>query len=272
MENQKFNIAYKRKLLYKRKRKRKLILHATLALITFFILSLSLLLNNKYNNSTSYANKKVTTITSNQEKFIVCIDPGHGDWDSGTKGTTGVLEKDIVLNISLKLGKLLESNGVKIIYTRTNDSLPWLETANDSLKERIKIPEVFNADLFISLHCNSNYDDLDSKGLETWYKPSSDASENLAQTIQNALLKLKYTDDRGLKTYKNKDDALAVLELNTSIPVLIELGFLSNYSDERYLKSDRGQEASAKAINEAILSYIENNKEELLKAREIKKN
>ncbi|MDU7362261.1 MULTISPECIES: N-acetylmuramoyl-L-alanine amidase [Clostridium] len=217
-------------------------------------------------------NKKVTTTSSNEDEFIVCIDPGHGDWDVGTKGTTGVLEKDIVLNISLKLGKLLESNGVKIIYTRTNDSLPWLETANDSLKERIKIPEVFDADLFISLHCNSNYDDLDAKGLESWYKPSSEASKDLALAIQNSLLKLKYTDDRGLKTYKNKDDALAVLELNSSIPALIELGFLSNYADERYLKSNRGQDACAKAINEAILSYMENNKEELLKVREAKKN
>ena len=177
-----------------------------------------------------------------------------------------------MLNIALKLGQLLESNGVKVVYTRTNDSLPWLETANDSLKERIKISEVFEADLFISLHCNSNYDDLESKGLESWYKPSSEASKNLALTIQNALLKLRYTDDRGLKTYKNKDDALAVLELNSSVPVLIELGFLSNYTDERFLKSNRGQESSAKAINEAILSYIENNKEDLLKARENKKN
>ena len=272
MENQKFDIEYKRKLLYKRKRKRKLILRISLVLSALFSLSFILLLNNKFNNSNNYVNKKVTTTSSNEDEFIVCIDPGHGDWDVGTKGTTGVLEKDIVLNISLKLGKLLESNGVKIIYTRTNDSLPWLETANDSLKERIKIPEVFDADLFISLHCNSNYDDLDAKGLESWYKPSSEASKDLALAIQNSLLKLKYTDDRGLKTYKNKDDALAVLELNSSIPALIELGFLSNYADERYLKSNRGQDACAKAINEAILSYIENNKEDLLKARDIKKN
>ena len=265
MENQKFDIAYKRKLLYKRKRKRKLILRISLVLSAFFSLSFILLLNNKFDNSNNYVNKKVTTTSSNEDEFIVCIDPGHGDWDVGTKGTTGVLEKDIVLNISLKLGKLLESNGVKIIYTRTNDSLPWLETANDSLKERIKIPEVFDADLFISLHCNSNYDDLDAKGLESWYKPSSEASKDLALAIQNSLLKLKYTDDRGLKTYKNKDDALAVLELNSSIPALIELGFLSNYADERYLKSNRGQDACAKAINEAILSYIENNKEDLLR-------
>ncbi|MCR1950359.1 MULTISPECIES: N-acetylmuramoyl-L-alanine amidase [unclassified Clostridium] len=270
MENQKFNIAYKRKLLYKRKRKRKLILRISLLLSAFCVLSLILLLNNKISNNSNSINKKVTTGSSSETEFIVCIDPGHGDWDAGTKGSTGVLEKDIVLNISLKLGQLLESNKVKVVYTRTNDSLPWLETANDSLKERIKISDVFNADLFISLHCNSNYDDTDAKGLESWYKPSSESSENLAMTIQNALLKLRYTEDRGLKTYKDRDDALAVLELNPSIPVLIELGFLSNYSDERYLKSNRGQEACAKAINEAILSYIENNKEELLKARESK--
>lgn len=264
MENQKFDIAYKRRILYKRKRRRQLALSISLILTVFCILSLILLLNNKYNNST-YVNKKVTSSSSNEDSFIVCIDPGHGDWDTGTKGVTGVLEKDIALNISLKVGKLLEANKVRVVYTRTNDSLPWLKTANDSLKERIKIPKVFNADLFISIHCNSDYSNPDSKGLETWYKASNEESKNLANTIQSKLSKLKYTDDRGLKTYKNKDDALAVLELNSSISALVELGFLSNTSDEKYLKSDKGQEACAKAISEAILNYIKNNKEALTK-------
>ncbi len=265
MENQKFDIAYKRKILYKRKKRRQLVLRISLMFTGFCILSLILLLNNKYSNNNTYVNKKVTSSSSNEYPLIVCIDPGHGDWDTGTKGTTGALEKDIALNISLKLGKLLEASEVRVVYTRTNDSLPWLETANDSLKERIKIPEVFNADLFISIHCNSDYTNVDSKGLETWYKASNKESKELANTIQSKLAKLKYTEDRGLKTYKNKDDALAVLELNSSIPALIELGFLSNSSDEKYLKSDKGQEACAKAISEAILNYIKNNKEALIK-------
>ena len=262
MEKPKFDITYKRKLLYKRKRRRQLIFRLSAILSGICILSLILLLNDK-----TYVNKKVTFSSNSEDKTIVCIDPGHGDWDIGTKGISGSLEKDIVLDISLKLGNLLEENGIKVVYTRTNDLLPWLETANDSLKERIKIPEVFKADLFISIHCNSDLDNKDAKGIETWYKANDENSKNLAQSLQNALADLNYTENRNLKTYESKDDALAVLELNKSIPALIELGFLSNPSDEKYLKSDRGQEASAKAISGAILQYIEENKDIILEER-----
>lgn len=262
MENPKFDITYKRKLLYKRKRRRQLIFRLSITLSVICILSLILLLNNK-----TYINKNVAFSSNNEDKTIVCIDPGHGDWDIGAKGTSGSLEKDIVLDISLKIGKILEENEIKVIYTRTNDLLPWLETANDSLKERIKIPEIFKADLFISIHCNSDYDNKDSKGIETWYKANDENSKNLSQALQDALIDLKYSEDRGLKTYESKDDALAVLELNKSIPTLIELGFLSNSLDEKYLKSDRGQEASAKAISEGILKYIEENKDIISEVR-----
>ncbi|MGG7143024.1 N-acetylmuramoyl-L-alanine amidase family protein [Clostridium nigeriense] len=212
-------------------------------------------------NNKNYVNKKIAFSSNNEDKIIVCIDPGHGDWDTGAKGLSGSLEKDIVLDISLKLGKILEENEIKVIYTRTNDLLPWVETANDSLKERIRISEIFKADLFISIHCNSNLDDKDSKGAETWYKNNDENSKKLAQTIQNSLKELNYTEDRGLKTYESKDDALAVLELNKNIPVLLELGFLSNSYDEKYLKSDSGQESVAKALSKSILQYVEENKD-----------
>lgn len=254
MEKPIFDIAYKRKLLYKRKKRRQLISRISLLLLiicTFFIIYI---INNK-----SSINKKVASI--NENKVIVCIDPGHGDWDVGAKSPLGYLEKDIVLDISLKLGELLNENNVKVVYTRTNDSLPWVDTANDSLKERIKISEILKSDLFVSIHCNSNPNNSDSKGVETWYKLNDKNSENLALDIQDSLTQLNYTEDRSLKTYNNKEDALAVLELNSSIPVLLELGFLSNSSDESYLSSGEGQESIAIAIKNSILNYIEENKD-----------
>ncbi|MCF0149299.1 MAG: N-acetylmuramoyl-L-alanine amidase, partial [Clostridium sp.] len=139
--------------------------------------------------------------------------------------------------------------------------------SNDSLKERIKFSEVLKADLFVSIHCNSDYNNQDSKGVETWYKLKDENSKNLALTIQNELINANYTEDRKVKTYSNKEDALAVLELNSSIPVLLELGFLSNQSDERYLKSDKGKDAIITAIKNALLDYIEENKASILKDR-----
>ncbi len=258
MDKPKFDIASKRKLLYKRKRRRELIFRLSLLLISIFILSIILLLNRK-----PYLNKKITSITNNTNDIVICIDPGHGDWDTGAKGSSGSLEKNIVLDISLELGKLLEENGLKVVYTRTNDSLPWLDTANDSLRERIKISEVLKSDLFISIHCNSNYADKDAKGVETWYKSKDENSKNLSLTIQEALVNLNYTEDRGIKTYTDKENALAVLELNSSISSLLELGFLSNSSDERYLNSEKGQKAITIAIKNAVLDYIEKNKSTL---------
>ncbi|MDV4150572.1 N-acetylmuramoyl-L-alanine amidase [Clostridium sp. AL.422] len=255
MEKPKFDISYKRKLLHKRNKRRKIIFRLSLLLIAICTFTIVLLIKNN-----SYTNNKVKLSANMNNEVIICIDPGHGDWDTGAKGSSGALEKDIVLDISLKLGKLLEESGIKVVYTRTNDSLPWLDTANDSLKERIKISEVLRADLFISIHCNSDYDNKDAKGIETWYKSNDENSKNLALTLQNALVNLNYTEDRNIKTYEDKDDALAVLELNTGIPALLELGFLSNSSDERFLKSDKGQDAIANSIKKAILNYIQENK------------
>ena len=87
----------------------------------------------------------------------------------------------------------------------------------------------------------------------------------MALAIQNSLINANYTDDRSIKTYKDKEDALAVLELNSSTPVLLELGFLSNSSDERYLISEKGQETISESIKKALLTYIEENKSTLKK-------
>lgn len=259
--NTNFDISYKRKLLYKRKKKRQLIIKLSILIIVISLLSILILLNRS-----TPVNKKVIS-SSKDNEIIVCIDPGHGDFDTGAKSSSGIFEKDIVLDISLEVGKLLEAENIKVVYTRTNDSLPWLDTANDSLKERIRIAKAFKADIFLSIHCNSNYDDITAKGIETWYKSKDTDSKNLALSLQNSLSNLNTSNDRGIKTYDNKDDALAVLELNESISALIELGFLSNFYDEKYLNSTKGKEASAKAIKDGLINYINLNKDIIINKR-----
>lgn len=251
-----FNISERRKLLYKRRKKRKIIFNSFCLLFLILTISTIFILWKNNNEKNTYLNKKIATSHNKEELITVCIDPGHGDWDSGTKSTKGVLEKDIVLDISLRLGKLLEEENINVVYTRTSDSISYLGTANDSLKERIKISEVFNADLFISIHCNSNYNSTSTRGIETWYNPDKEESLEFATIVQENLTALNYTEDRGLKTYDNKDDALAVLELNSATPALVELGFLSNILDERYLTSDHGKDKIAEALKNSIIEYI----------------
>lgn len=250
MEPSKFNLDYRRKILRKRKKRRQIITSAILISLILFPLILSIKSESNF----------ITTIQkvddSDKKEFIVCIDAGHGDWDAGTIGISGCEEKDIALNIALKLGELLSSeDDIKVIYTRTSDSLPWLKTANDSLKERIKISNLANANLFISLHCNSNYDDTNAKGVETWYNPSLKANEDFASYLQHELSSLNYTTNRGLKFYENKDEALAVLEKTNATSALVEFGFISNFQDEYYLKSKPGQSACAEAVYKGIIDY-----------------
>ena len=196
-----------------------------------------------------------------KEIYTVCIDPGHGDWDYGAISPNGTAEKDITLAISLKLGKLLEKDdSFKVIYTRTSDTMDWIETANDSLKERIKISKICNADIFISIHCNYSSDSNDILGVETWYNPSDDNSLTLAKYLQQSLVDLDYTNNRGVKSYVPGEE-LAVLELNTSTSALIELGFLTNSSDEKYLSSDIGQSNLANSLYNAIVEYRDDTNE-----------
>src|SRR5579862_4858047 len=95
-------------------------------------------------------------------KLRIVVDAGHGGWDLGTVGRRGLLEKDLVLEIAQRLGKLLESRlGAEVIYTRQDDNYIPLD-------DRAVVANQAQADLFISVH--ANYSDLPSaRGVETYY-------------------------------------------------------------------------------------------------------
>ena len=181
MENNHFDLKAKRRMLYKRKKIRKLL---KLSLTSFFSLAIVIGIASSYiknNTNITTLNKdalknKISSQQETKKTFKVCIDPGHGDEDIGTEGINGSYEKDIVLNIGLELGKLLKENNIDVVYTRIDDNLPWCQSANDSLKERLKVSKISNVDVFISIHCNSDYTATDAKGIETWYKNGDDAS------------------------------------------------------------------------------------------------
>ena len=254
--NNNFNLIERKKLLHKRKRRRKAIFRLSILSITIFTLFINIIINIQNSNKT--VAKFIITSPKNivTDKFVICIDPGHGDFDIGTEGVNSK-EKDIVLAIGLKLGELLNTDdSIKVIYTRATDSYPWITTANDSLKERINISKVSKADIFISIHCNSNNNVNEAKGIETWYKPNDPESKYLASLIQTELANLNNSIDRGLKVY-TKENELAVIEKNSAISVLTELGFLSNISDENFLLSENGQNQCAQALYNAIIKYKE---------------
>ncbi|WP_195987228.1 N-acetylmuramoyl-L-alanine amidase [Clostridium sp. D53t1_180928_C8] len=199
----------------------------------------------------------------NENALTICIDPGHGDWDDGATGVNGALEKNINLNISLKLGKLLQNSGFNVIYTRDSDNLSLSDDEMENLCERVNISKKNNSDLFISIHCNTTDESPSYKGIETWYNPKDISNENFANLVQTELSNLNYTKNRGIKS----DSELVVLNKNDIPSVLVELGFVSNSSDEKFLNSTSGQAQCAEALftaiknaSEAIYSSVKSDK------------
>lgn len=185
--------------------------------------------------------------------FTICIDPGHGGYDSGAQNTIyKVDEKDLVLDVSLKLGKILKKQKVKVIYTRKKDKVPWTNQ-KESLKERSEISNKSDADIFISIHANNFVKDDSVKGIETWCRFKNTDAEILANEINKELSSIEYTKDRGLRY--EEDGKLYVLRNTRAISVLVELGYMSNPQDIKFLISEEGKNQCAEAIAEAIMNY-----------------
>lgn len=229
------------------------------------------------------------TQTVSVEPFVVVLDAGHGGHDPGNLGN-GYLEKNIALNIVLKVGELLGSNkDIKVMYTRKDDTFI-------NLFVRGEIANKANADLFVSVHCDSHTSDAHGAGTfvlglhankqnfeiakkensviylednyETRYAdydinaPESvigltimqeeflDQSIALAKMIQDNFSGKLKRNDR-----KVKQAGFIVLHQTFMPSVLVETGFLTNKNEGAYLNSNKGQVEMGTAIANAILKY-----------------
>lgn len=246
-----FNLSKKRQQMYAKNKRRKII---KLSSIPFLLIISATLIILKFTTIGDNSSSEILFSSYEEDLFTVCIDAGHGEWDLGASGTFAD-EKDITLAVALELGALLEaSDDVNVIYTRKGDSVTGTTSA-ESLQERVKISNNANADLFISIHCNSYPDNIYVDGVETWYDPNDENSKYFATLVQNELSALDYTYDRGILTYEEGDE-LYVINNTNATAILVELGFISNPYDEEYLSTLYGQAACAEAMYNAIIDYI----------------
>jgi len=178
---------------------------------------------------------------------IIVVDPGHGGSDPGTIGTfLGVFEKDIVLPISLELGRLLEENGATVIYTRDADYYV-------SHFDRAPIANAVNAEVLISIHANS-YEGTTAKGVETLYNPLYLENFRFAQAIQNELINHIGAVNRGVRPRTD----LNVLN-NANMPAaLVEVGFVSHPEEEAMLNDPEYQKRIAEGLLMGILTFFRN--------------
>jgi N-acetylmuramoyl-L-alanine amidase/putative methionine-R-sulfoxide reductase with GAF domain len=229
------------------------------------------------------AGKEDLQLRARVGKMRIAVDAGHGGWDLGTVGKRGLLEKDVVLEVAQRLGKLLESRlGAEVIYTRQNDNYIPLD-------ERAGIANQAQADFFVSVH--ANYSDLPSaRGVETYYTNSfssagtskdADAhaaltnakatmpamlsatdlhdrieqSRRLAASVQRSLYGALSLQNPGLKDRGVKEAGFVVLTESSMPGILAEVSFVSSPADEQRLRSDGYREQIAEALYKGIARY-----------------
>lgn len=179
----------------------------------------------------------------------ICIDAGHGQHDPGAVGASGLKEKDVALKIALKVGKKLKNNGLDVIYTRTNDNPGFPVNQSLNLQKRCDIANKNNADMFISIHCNSATNKK-ANGTETFvFKKGIDA-EKLARSVQNEIVKTTGLANRGVKTAN-----FYVLKHTKMPAILIETAFISNLAEERLLRENDFQDRVATGIAKGVCKY-----------------
>ena len=184
---------------------------------------------------------------------IITLDPGHGGSDPGAIGASGLKEKQITLEISLRVKELLEKEGAKVYMTRTTDKDVYGPNASDraELQARVNVAEKYNSDLFISLHINSSVN-KSVGGFSSYYYPKTDNDLKIAKAIQDKFAKNFGVDNLGVR------QANFYVVKRCSMPAtLLEMCFISNPKEEKLMKSRWFQKKTARLIVEGVENYFD---------------
>jgi N-acetylmuramoyl-L-alanine amidase len=186
--------------------------------------------------------------------MTIVVDPGHGGKDTGAIGSTGTYEKNNTLPVGLYLADLLRQAGAKVILTRSNDSAPSDPSYTElkDLQTRVQIANQINADLYVSIH-NDAFSNPEAGGTTTYVSlesPQAEKARKLAEAVQQEVVKQVNLQNRKVKS------ANFYVIKNTTMPsILVELGFISNPTEEKLLASSDFQIKAATGIYRGILIY-----------------
>lgn len=189
---------------------------------------------------------------------VIIIDAGHGGEDGGAVAVDGTYEKDINLQISLKLNDLLSVFGYKTHLIRTTDTA--IHTSGNTIRER-KVSDIRNRTatmdlyencIYLSVHQNK-YEDSRIWGTQTFYSANCDESQEIAGLIQNAVKSQLQPDNK--RQIKKSGTDIYVLYNATKPAVMVECGFVSNPSELNQLKNSTYQNNMALSIATGIINY-----------------
>ena len=193
--------------------------------------------------------------------LTILIDAGHGGADGGASAN-GLTEKDINLNVALKLKETIEQNGGTVTMTRDGDYSTSDEHRTDGtsakksdLKRRREMVAESGANMFVSIHMNK-FPQEKYWGAQVFYADTPDNSRKLGEAIQAALPRV--LEDGNKRAAKKTNGSIYILK-NTTVPsVIVECGFLSNPGEAEKLKNEDYQAKLANAIFEGICDYLKN--------------
>jgi N-acetylmuramoyl-L-alanine amidase len=193
---------------------------------------------------------------------IILLDAGHGGPDGGA-GTGKTLEKDIALEITLKVRDYLQEQGALVIMTRETDkdlAAPDVKGYSrrkvEDLKQRLKMINSIDNDFFVSIHLNA-IPSARWSGAQTFYTPHHKENARAAKFIQEELRKNLENTTRKAKPINN----VYILKHAKKPGILVEVGFLSNPTEKELLKTEPYQNKVAASINNGIMRYFTNEKE-----------
>ena len=231
--------------------KKKIILVSSSIFLAIFIFMLT--------SSNLGGNNYVETVSLPVSGKTIVIDAGHGVPDEGAQSSNGTTEAETNLKIALKLQNLLEQSGSSVVLTRSDENAIYdIDTKTlrqkkiSDIKNRVKIGNESQADIFVSIHLNkipqSQYD-----GWQTFYKEGSEEGKKLAESIQTNLNEaIQRENNRVAKTIDNVY-IIKHVEIPTTI---VECGFLSNPEEEKMLLEDGYQNKLAWGIYNGIIDFF----------------
>ncbi|WP_206812347.1 N-acetylmuramoyl-L-alanine amidase [Paradesulfitobacterium ferrireducens] len=186
---------------------------------------------------------------------VVVIDAGHGGVDPGAVGKNQTLEKDITLAVAKRLQLLIEQGGGKAVMVRTEDndlgtSQGLLKRKREDLAQRLQLAMDSQADVYLSIHANS-FPNEKLSGAQVFYFADHPESKNLAVAVQQSL----NSAINGKRVAKGNKD-LFILKKANRTAITVEVGFVSNPTEEQMLKDPGYQQKLALAIYEGLGNYL----------------
>ena len=232
--------------------------------ISFFVCFSILLyvIMNNIQTKKEYLQASATPISNK----VIVIDAGHGLPDSGASSFDGTTEQAINLKLALKLQKIIEQSGARVILTRSDengiystDSTSIRNKKVSDIKNRVEIANGSDADIVVSIHLNKFSGSSEYKGWQTFYQKGKKESSNLANKIQENLNNnIEENNNRKVLPLTN----VYIMD-NIEIPtVIVECGFLSNKEDTENLKKEEYQNKLVWGIYLGIQDYFYNGRME----------